>query len=284
MATKNDLHFRFMEHDVFIARAQKTGNSFEFIDYPYHNHETYEMYYLLSGEREYFIKDRNYHIQKGNLVLIDRNDIHRSIDRKDLSRDGIIIAFNRQFLEAHFDSIQELLDVFTETKMIPIPLGDQSFIETLLTKMLREHDKKEYGYLAYIKVLLMELLLWLKRKNDLDQQIEPKHVTPLHEKISDIAKYINSNYMEELTLKLLSKTFYISPFHLSRVFKEVTGFTFIEYIHNVRTLEAQKLLRYSEYNITEIAQMVGFDSSTHFGRVFKEQTGSSPTKYRAQNK
>ncbi|MDR6551727.1 AraC family transcriptional regulator [Paenibacillus qinlingensis] len=275
---KLDVEFGFLENDILVQRAQKTG-SFE--NYPYHNHETYEMYYLLSGERGYFIKDRSYYIEKGNLILIDRNDIHKSLDHKNNFREGIIIAFNRPFLDAHFDLSSSILEVFKDTKLCQFTASEQSFVEDLLAKMLREFTKKEFGYLEYMKVTLLELLLWLKRRNDKAQKVAPKHVTPMHEKISDIVKYINLNYMENLTLKLISKNFYISPFHLSRVFKDVTGFTFVEYIHSVRTLESQKLLRDSDTSVTDIAQMVGFDSSTHFGRVFKDQTGYSPTKYRA---
>ncbi|WP_246066803.1 helix-turn-helix transcriptional regulator [Paenibacillus koleovorans] len=273
-----------LEDHFIILRTRKLVTDVHLSQY--HSHETYEMYYLLDGVRSYFIRDRTYVLEKGDMVMIDRHDIHKNIDKENEVREGILVAFNRQFLEHDLlqPILDEILETFTRTKLFRFTAAEQSFIESLLLKMVREHGKKDFGYLVYLKATMMELLVWLKRKNESVSRITVRHANSIHEKISDIVKHINQTYMEELTLAGISQTFYISPYHLSRMFKEVTGFTFIEYIHSVRTLESQKLLRDTNLNVTEIAQQVGFDSSTHFGRVFKEQVGCSPLKYRKQYK
>ena len=63
---------------------------------------------------------------------------------------------------------------------------------------------------------------------------------PMHQKISEIAQYIKSNYHERLTLEKVAKRFYISPSYLSRVFTKLTGFHFREYLQVVRIREARK--------------------------------------------
>ena len=95
----------------------------------------------------------------------------------------------------------------------------------------------------------------------------------------EILGYINNHYFENLTLESISTRYYLSTFYFSRTFKEVTGFHFIEYLNNVRIKEAKKLLINSSRSIHEIAAAVGFNNTTHFGRVFKQITGCSPSAY-----
>ncbi|PEE73423.1 hypothetical protein COM81_28730 [Priestia megaterium] len=102
----------------------------------------------------------------------------------------------------------------------------------------------------------------------------------LHEKVSEIVRYINNHYMDLLTLHSLSKQFHISPYYLSRIYKKGTGFSFVEYLNQVRINEAQKLLKTTSLSVTSIAEKVGYENPTHFGRVFKKVTGISPLKYR----
>ena len=85
-----------------------------------------------------------------------------------------------------------------------------------------------------------------------------------------------------MTLQTISERFYISPYYFSRTFKQITGFTFIEYLNGVRIKEAQKLLRKTNLSIGKIAESVGYQNNTHFGRLFKKATGISPLAYRKQ--
>jgi AraC-like DNA-binding protein len=74
----------------------------------------------------------------------------------------------------------------------------------------------------------------------------------------------------------------MSPYYFCRVFKKATGFTLIEYVNAVRVSQACRLLRETDSSITVIAGQCGFDSDTHFGRVFKGIMHVSPSKYRRE--
>lgn len=78
----------------------------------------------------------------------------------------------------------------------------------------------------------------------------------------------------------IAEHFYISPHYLSRVFKEVTGLPLTEFVNMTRIREAQRLLRQTDAKIIDIAEQVGYGNLSHFGRVFKQQTGLSPLQYR----
>lgn len=105
-----------------------------------------------------------------------------------------------------------------------------------------------------------------------------------NENIFKIVRYLNENYANKISLHILSELFFISESHLSRSFKKVTGFNIMKYINVLRVKEAQKMLLNSNLNITEIAYTIGYDSITHFERVFKSFTSVSPLKYRKINK
>ena len=248
-----------------------------------HYHDAYEIYYLLEGERYYFIKDRTYHIQKGDLILIDINELHMTMDAPFPVHERILLNFKKDFLPSGLpDSAEKrLFACFHQNiNLLRLHLEEQDFIKNLLLKMVAEDSAPCPDSLLYLQILLTELLIFLNRQIAQKPAVSFPFPNPIHQKISEIVGYLNEHYHQELSLSWLSERFFISKYYLSRTFKEVTGFTLVEYLNSVRTKEAQKLLKTTTLSVTEISAKVGFESITHFGRVFKSITGSSPLKYR----
>lgn len=96
-------------------------------------------------------------------------------------------------------------------------------------------------------------------------------------------QYIEENYRDpELNLEKVADQVYISSCYLSRLFKEVTSYSFTEYLNRRRIKAAEHLLLTSPAKIYEIAETVGFRDSHYFGIVFKKTTGLAPSDYRDQ--
>lgn len=249
-----------------------------------HFHDSYEMYYLLSGERYYFIKDKTYRILKGNLVFIDRYDLHRTLDADITSWERILINFKPEFLLSDdAERIKRLVSIFNaSSSVLSLTLKEQSIVEDLLFKMLGETDSQEAAFEEMIAAYLIQLLSYIKRLRNINSLSSDSCINYIHKNVSPIIHYINTHYKDPLSLDLLAKLFYMSPYYLCKVFKKSTGFTFIEYLNQLRVKEAQTLLRDSGLNVTEVAEKVGFGSVSQFGRVFKEISGVSPLKYRKQ--
>lgn len=94
--------------------------------------------------------------------------------------------------------------------------------------------------------------------------------------IKDIVNYIGNHISEELNVTNLSELFHVNKSHLARKFKKETGYTISEYV-NLQKIEAAKLiLQGKEISISEIAEKLGYNSSSYFSKTFKKMTGQSP--------
>jgi len=272
------------DFSIHISHSKKQGY---FTMRSNHYHDHYEIYYLLDGERNYFIKDKIYSVKKGDLVFINKYDIHKTIDGAVPRHERLLINFKEEFLDINSEEERKILLYCFKTgrPIIRLNESDQTFVKNLISQMLKEQLTEGPGYLVMLKTYLLQLLVFVYRlteqKNKLSADFADINANnTIHKRISEIVQYINGHYNEPLSLSGVADIFYISPYYLSRLFKEVTGFNFIEYINLVRVREAQKLLRKSNAKIIEIAQMVGFGSVAHFGRVFKSITSLSPSSYR----
>lgn len=100
--------------------------------------------------------------------------------------------------------------------------------------------------------------------------------------IARAKRYIEENQAEDLSLGEVAKSVNTSTFYFCKMFKKATGLHFTEYVSRVRIEKAKNLLLNPNLRVSEVAFEIGFQSLTHFNRVFKKIVGQSPTEYREQ--
>ena len=100
--------------------------------------------------------------------------------------------------------------------------------------------------------------------------------------ITKARTYIHEHQTEEISLGQVAKAVNMSSYYFCKMFKKVTGINFTDYVARVRIEKSKNLLLNPNLRVSEIAFEVGFQSLTHFNRVFKKILGQSPTEYRAQ--
>lgn len=101
--------------------------------------------------------------------------------------------------------------------------------------------------------------------------------------IREAERYIRENYAEKLTLEQVAQQVYVTPAYLSRLFSEIDGMGFSDYLTRVRMEEAKRLLHTRRKKIYEIAEQVGYRDVKHFIRVFRKLEQCTPTEYRERN-
>lgn len=100
--------------------------------------------------------------------------------------------------------------------------------------------------------------------------------------IAKARAFITEHQTEALSLGRVAKAANVSSYYLCKLFKKIAGISFTEYVTRLRIEKSKNLLLNPNLRISEIAFEVGFQSLTHFNRVFKKILGRSPTQYRAQ--
>ena len=124
----------------------------------------------------------------------------------------------------------------------------------------------------------LEELLGYKR------QLEPGVAGSGAETIGLLRAYIDSHYGEDLSLSEMASRFYLSRYQISRLFKQVVGVNYQDYVLSVRMKEAARRLTYTDERLYEIARAVGFDEPSYFSNVFKKTYGLSPRAFRLAEK
>jgi len=250
-----------------------------------HFHSYYEIYYLLSGQRYYFIGSRNYYVKKGDLVIVDSNQIHRTSNFGDAGHERILLEFDPSLLEHINLFIKEGFietNVFRNSGVLNLDKEEQVKIEALLNNIIDEMKNQKSGYKGMVIAKLIELFTFIIRKmenTEYSNSFNKSRIRANH-KIEEIADFISSHYSENISIEDLSEKFYMSKYHLCRTFKKYTGFTINEYININRIMQAKKLLTDSNISISKIAEQTGYQSLTNFGKVFKQYMGKRPTDFR----
>lgn len=262
---------------------ERVIRDYEFSMQTKHLHNEYEIYYLLDGERYYFIEKESYYVRKGDLVLINKGFIHKTSSAQKSYHDRILITFKGEKIEPIFKigglSFAEFFG--KNAGVIHLNLSDQNFVESTLNGMANEMKNKNSGYDLLLYVKLVELLIYIHRNGNVHMVSDQSLIkSSKHRKVQEIADYIVINYNSIKSLDELANNFFISKFYLSRIFKEISGFTITEYINIQKVRKAQELLENEKNNITRISELLGYESITYFEKVFKKYMEMTPMKYR----
>ncbi|HEX7712997.1 MAG TPA: AraC family transcriptional regulator [Bacillota bacterium] len=277
--TDGRIDYQDPSRTLIISRHKVTGH-YDMAEEHFHNQ--HELYYLYSGERNYFIKDRTFLVGQGNLVLIPAFELHKTTDTGLPNHERMLIKFSEGFLQTARDP--EIGTILTalgkKAPVFRLSFEEQQLVEGLFLQMLREAKERRPGCETLLRALLMQILIYVYRSRE-QEGIDPSaYLSPTHKKVSAIVRYINQHYAEDLTLTALAKRFFVSPYYLSRNFKKVTGFNLVDYLNHVRVKEAERYLRETRLKVIQIAGETGFGSIAQFGRVFKSITQMTPLEYR----
>lgn len=236
-----------------------------------HSHPHYEIFFLKSGERAFFLSNALFKLAAPMILIIPPHVLHKT-------EGGAFERYNINVSPNYLDDYQkEILSGKSLRVLKPSPLEMQRFVEHLEIAIKEKNNK--YG--ENITHALFSYLVFLLDKLPQDELV-PKatvknRIPPIILKIID---YLNEHYAEKLTLSSVAKSFFLSQTALSYAFKKHMDCTLIDFLLSIRITKAKQFLLNSKKSVEEIAELCGFSSANYFGLIFKQKEKLSPTHYR----
>lgn len=236
----------------------------------YNNADYTQIIFIEKGRIDFKFADHLFVGKQGDLIILDfKSNIEAKFSINE-PPEGISMCFSN----LHINGKQKgyLMDSM-DLPVIHLQ-EEKNEIHNYFHAILREIELQYSGYQDVISSILQTVIIkitrHLKKANDLS--VSPVYII--------VKKYIEENFRQELTLNELANLVYISPYHLSHVFKEEVGMPPIQYMIHCRIEEAKRLLKYSDLSVREIAEVIGYDNPNYFNLLFKKMTGNPPGKYR----
>ena len=149
--------------------------------------------------------------------------------------------------------------------------------QNLFRTMINELQMCKENYEEVLETYLRLIFIMLKRHLANATKSDNARVV---EEIDKATMYFNEHYSEDISIDEYAQNNHVSVSWFIRNFKQCTGSTPMQYILSKRIYNAEILLHNSTYNVTEIAEIVGYDNPLYFSRIFKKVKGISPSEYR----
>lgn len=264
-----------------------------------HVHTSIELFFLIEGDRFMFVDQETYRLRAGSAMLVNHDLIHKTsmatgcppnhrnfilqLDRSVF--DGLLKQLGYPGFDA-FGSIYGGVTGFSPEDWTLILSIINKFKNACNRSFGKSEDNVELN--SFLILQALELLGIFARARRLEQaesyKPEKAHVVEsgVHQKVHDIAMYLQNNSRENMSLDEIAERFYMSKSYLTRIFRNVTGFSVVEYNRYIKVKRAQELLMDTSMSITDIAEQTGFGNITYFEKVFKQTTGQTPVKFRRE--
>lgn len=264
-----------------------------------HTHDYIELAYVAEGSFTQYILGKEFTMNRGELVLVDKNCLHQDI----LGNGPATIIFLGIAGDVFSEIIAEnadaprmvsfLTEALLEQKSLEQYLhfrpqegssGEQAgnSMEFYLTALVREMTDHQVGSNYICKGLLLRIFRLLSTGYDFALTRDQKKTIQwiIYE---DIMNYINDHY-QTVTISELTEVFHFQEDYFNRLIKKQTSLTYSEYVQKIRMEHAARMLIHTKKSVETIAEEVGYNNRGFFYRIFQEQYGMTPAKYRKANR
>lgn len=248
-------------------------------------HNFWELVYVDSGIVEITADWELFILKQGQIIFHKPNEFHTlCANRKDAANVFVI----------SFECSSETMRFFNnKTMAVPSKLKKyissivEEYNETFFPMLLQDvklniKPNHPIGSQQMIKTYLEQFIILLLRQ---EQDKRNLRIFPTKESIenhlvSEILKKIDQNIYNKISISQICEDLHYSRAYLSKIFKQETDYTIVEYIMMQKIKKAKMMIREKNMNFTEISDKLSFDNPHYFSRVFKRVTNMTPTDYK----
>ena len=241
--------------------------------YTSHLHSHIELGFLLEGHTRVTVDSVQYDVRGGDVVVVFPNQIHRfeTVEREKY----VLLIVNPDLLE---DLSVELTETIPVSNLL-VGAAEDGELRDLIFRISDTY----YGNEPYKDMILRGYLLsffgkLLRRVELKEIQVRDYHVLGM------ILNYCINHSDKNLSLGLLERELHISKYYISHMMSSKLHMGFNDYINSLRVSNACKYLAKGDRTVTEISEIVGFNTMRTFNRAFLKQMGCTPSEYRAKKR
>lgn len=293
-------YIKDLAYPIWIEELTHDSNNIP----PVHSHEFIELVYVVDGFAKHTFEDQDSdYLGAGDMFIIYPGERHtfsippsnelaiiNCLFLPELIRDTCIVEFDlsrsiNNYVTQPLLNVEKRLD-----PLIKLPKPDSNRIKEILQIMKEELNTKTSGSLTIIRLRLLEILVLLSRISNQEQHTSFTKKSSSNARdnemkllIKDINQYLLQHYNEKISTSVLANVFNISVRHLNRVYKEYTGLTITEMIHQIRIDKAKYYLKHSDEKVINVAMKIGYDDPAFFSHLFRRKVGCSPGNYKRNN-
>lgn len=247
----------------------------------------YHFYFMLSNYCRLKIIDTDYILQAGSAVVIPPGIKYLF----DTQTEVKLISINFDYTQNYSHCVKEVhplsADEFNPNSIIekvyfenypflnrPSVIKNVSYLSEYANSVINEFIYKKQLYKAAASAIFKNIIISIARDIIFDGKDS--------DVINKILDYIHRNYSENIDNEILSHLAGYHPYHLNRLMKKATGTTMRQYLINYRIDAAKHYLRDTNYQISKISEMCGYNNFCNFSSDFKRKTGLTPSSYRLE--
>ena len=235
----------------------------------------YQLIYVASGKAHFYFEDREELVNAGHMVLYRPKEVQKYVYYGTDQTEVYWVHFTgsdvKNILRQY--GISDNMHIFY--------CGALLEYQSLFRLMIQELQMCREDYQELLAMMLRHILILIHRQMNNVKKADSGFMT---EEIDLAVSYFNEYYNTDICIEEYAASRHMSTSWFIRNFRKYTGFTPMQYILEIRISNAESLLEATEYNITEISRIVGYENPLYFSRLFKKSKGLSPSEYRKRIK
>ena len=250
--------------------------------FPGERHNFYEFYYVAENEMVITVDSEKYLLSAGEFICVPPMSWH-AMEPHETYATGIAISFDATgYPEEIFEGKLSPFEKQLLSNILNIYAKNCNESEFHL-KMLSDKnsdEEKDFGYGQALKVNIECLMLNILQEHIQNEKQKSRRAKTYNVLAQNTLSYLENHFKENPSLQEIADNLNYSVPHVCRVFKQNYNESIVNYITKLKIDEAMRLIEENNMTFREISDSLNFDNVAYFTRIFKQQTGMTPSSYR----
>ncbi|MGI6117290.1 MAG: helix-turn-helix domain-containing protein [Bilifractor sp.] len=275
---------RLYQHSIIINYVDQLNEMS--VEFPHLHEKYYEIYYVEDGQLLFNLENKKITLNNRDIVLLNKGTVHGTVYTPEVSKKYFVMIFN---IKGNEDNPTGSLGVseenawvqkfrkFIDSKAYAIT-NDRYNALSIVDHIYDESLNKGSGWEAVVRNCYQSFII-LCLRNFLSESEKDAKKNWDNLPIA-ITKYLHANYYKPISIQEVADYFYVTPRHLTRIFKDYFGTSMKKTLVRYRISYAKNYLIDTDFSIEKIAEMVGISSASALSREFKQLEGINISEYR----